>query len=166
MTNWQQRTIKVAQQYGIDSSIAVKQMLAESGGNERAKSYAGAMGLMQFMPGTWATYGRGDPYSGEDSLQAWGRYMTKLLHQFGGRYDLALAGYNSGENRAEYRNAANEGRAINWGVLPAGVQSQTQNYVNKILAGSVGDINLSAAITDSSALPLIAVAAIVLYLIT
>jgi soluble lytic murein transglycosylase-like protein len=85
-------------------------------------------------------YGNGDPYDGEASLQAWGKYMTKLLRQFNGRYDLALAGYNSGENRNEYRNAARENRQINWEVFNTpklrGVYTETQNYVKKILAAA------------------------------
>jgi len=132
--DWKQRTIEVANQFGIDPAVAVAQIQQESGFNTMAKSSAGAMGIAQFMPGTWATYGSGDPYDGEASLQAWGRYMTKLLRQFGGRYDLALAGYNSGENRKEYAAAASEGRTINWSVMPAGVQSQTKHYVESILA--------------------------------
>jgi len=69
---------------------------------------------------------------------------------FNGRIDLALAGYNSGENRAEYRAAASQGRPINWSVMPAGVRSETQNYVNVIMrnAGAnnyaaIGSANLS-----------------------
>lgn len=56
-----------------------------------------------------------------------------MLGQFNGRIDIALAGYNSGESRAEYRNAAAQGREINWSVMPAGVQSETQNYVKTIM---------------------------------
>jgi soluble lytic murein transglycosylase-like protein len=127
---------------GIDTEIAVAQLRRESAGFNPhyvfgpGKSPAGAMGLAQFMPGTWATYGRGNPYNVDDALEAWAKYMRKLLNQFGGRYDLALAGYNSGENRAEYAAAARAGRAINWAVLPRGVQSETQEYVRVILANA------------------------------
>lgn len=150
--DWIQRTIEVAQQYNIDPAVAVAQIQQESGFNPSAKSPAGAMGLTQFMPGTWATYGSGDPYNGEDSLQAWGKYMRKLLNQFGGRYDLALAGYNSGENRQEYAKAYQEGRAINWGVLPARVQQETQNYVKKILANAQKKTNTKKCPTCRQAL--------------
>ena len=141
----------MAAQYGINPAVAVAQINQESGFDPRAISPAGAMGLAQFMPGTWATYGSGDPYDGENSLQAWAQYMTKLLKQFGGRYDLALAGYNSGENRKEYAAAARDGRAINWAVMPAGVQSETQNYVNKIMAQAGRGVSFSPGIESLGA---------------
>ncbi|MBO0861439.1 MAG: transglycosylase SLT domain-containing protein [Chloracidobacterium sp.] len=79
----------------------------------------------------WPIY---DPIA---SLEAWGEYMNYLLTMFGWRYDLALAAYNSGENRAEYQAAYSQNRAINWSALPVGVQSQTPHYVDSIL-GSAG----------------------------
>lgn len=121
---------------GIDPAIGVAQARQESAFNPNAVSQAGAQGLFQFMPGTWATYGKGSPFDVDASIAAWARYMRKLLNQFGGRYDLALAGYNSGENRSEYRNAAVQGRAINWSIMPAGVQRETKPYVERILAAA------------------------------
>lgn len=121
-----------AARYGIDWSIGYRQIQQESG-FRCVTSHAGAKGPAQFMPGTWAVYGKGDPCDPLAASDAWGRYMSKLLRQFGGRYDLALAGYNSGENRAEYRNAFAQKRSINWAALPAGVQSETRNYVQRIL---------------------------------
>lgn len=124
--------------YGIPRAVGVWQIWQESKFSATACSYANACGIAQFIPGTAARYGvnRSDV---ESSLDGWGRYMRDLLAMFGGRIDIALAGYNSGENRSEYRNAAREGREINWAVMPAGVQSQTQSYVKGILrnAGSV-----------------------------
>lgn len=125
-----------AQAAGIDPAVAVAQARQESGFNPRAVSPVGAQGLFQFMPGTWATYGNGSPFDTDAAIAAYVRYMGKLLRQFGGRYDLALAGYNSGENRKEYAAAARENRAINWAVMPAGVQRETKPYVEKILAAA------------------------------
>jgi|ERR1051326_3660578 hypothetical protein len=126
---------------GQNPSIAVEQLRQESVNFNPyyiygpGKSPTGAMGLAQFEPGTWAQYGNGgNPYNPDDAIPAYIRYMSHLLSIFNGRIDIALAAYNSGENRQEYRNAAAQGRAINWSVLPAGVQSQTQNYVNTILS--------------------------------
>lgn len=123
---WKQRTIEVAAQYGIDPAVAVAQINAESSFNPLASSGV-AHGLSQFTPGTWATYGRGgDIWNGEDSLQAWGRYMSHLLKVFDGDYRLALAGYHSGEGAAAaaLRN-------------PAG-NPKTNAYVNKIMGQSDG----------------------------
>ncbi|MGB8507884.1 MAG: lytic transglycosylase domain-containing protein, partial [Pyrinomonadaceae bacterium] len=124
----------MAAQNGIDPNIAEAQIWQESRFNPNAQSSANAQGIAQFIPGTAARFGLSNPFDPAASLNAWARYMRVLLDMFGGRYDIALAGYNSGEARAEYRNAAAQGRAINWSALPSGVQSQTRNYVNTILS--------------------------------
>ncbi|OAF12357.1 hypothetical protein AYJ54_05865 [Bradyrhizobium centrolobii] len=56
-------------------------MQVESGGDERAMSSRGAMGLMQLMPGTWvalsAHYGLGlDPFDPQNNIMA-GRRVPK-----------------------------------------------------------------------------------------
>src|ERR1700682_6071935 len=107
-----------AMQYGVDPSVAVAQLDLESGHFSDhfvygpGKSPKGAMGIAQFMPGTWATYGSGNPFDPVAALDAWGRYMSHLLSIFGGRYDLALAGYNWGENRAALRQALSSGQSV------------------------------------------------------
>src|SRR5262249_30272193 len=122
-----------AARYAIDPDIGWRQINQESKFNANAVSQAGAKGIAQFMPDTAARFGLSNPFDPIASLDAYGRYMRLMLDMFGGRYDLALAGYNSGENRAEYAAAARDGRAINWSVLPARVQSETRNYVVGIL---------------------------------
>lgn len=154
--NWKQRTIEVANQYGIDPAIAVAQIQQESSFNPNARSGQGAMGLAQFIPGTWAQYGSGDPFDGEASLQAWAKYMTHLLNVFGGDYRLALAGYHSGEGAA--RGALRN---------PAG-NPRTNEYVNKIMSNAGGTPH-SFSSPDSSGessliIPLV-IAAVVLYFI-
>ncbi len=122
-----------AARYWIDPNIGYRQIDKESRWNPNAVSPAGAKGIAQFMPDTAARFGLSNPFDPIASLDAWGRYMRLMLDMFGGRYDLALAGYNSGENRNEYKAAAREGRPINWAVLPGRVQSETRNYVVGIL---------------------------------
>lgn len=125
-----------AQRYGINEAIAIAQIQQESEFNPRAGSSAGAQGIAQFIPATARRFGV-NVWDVNSSFDGWGRYMRLMLDMFGeDRYDLALAGYNSGENRAEYRNAAAQGRTINWSVLPRGVQSETQHYVSKILSNA------------------------------
>jgi membrane-bound lytic murein transglycosylase B len=59
-------------------------------------STAGAQGPMQFMPETWAAYGRGDVTAPRDAIMAAGRY-------------LAASGFASNRDRAVYAyNHANE----------------------------------------------------------
>lgn len=127
---------QAADRYGIDRGIAYRQIDRESRFNPNAVSPAGAQGIAQFMPGTAARFGLSNPFDPIASFDAWGRYMGFMLNKFSGRYDLALAGYNSGENRSEYAAAAREGRPINWGVMPVGVQRETKPYVEAILGGT------------------------------
>jgi soluble lytic murein transglycosylase-like protein len=74
-------------------------MRAESGGNPRAISAAGAMGLMQLMPATWrsltARYGlAADPFDVHANILAGAAYLREMLDRYG---DLptALADYNA-----------------------------------------------------------------------
>ena len=140
-----------ATRYGILPAVGIAQIWQESRFNPRAVSSAGARGIAQFMPGTAARFGV-SVYDIESSLNGWGRYMSEMLRMFNDRIDLALAGYNSGENRAEYRAAAREGRAINWAVMPARVRSETQHYVKTILAnaGQGGSLSLTGSVGGSA----------------
>jgi len=79
-------------------------MRAESGGDVRALSPKGAMGLMQIMPATWAElrqrYGLGtDPYDPRDNITAGTAYLRELHDRFGERGFLAA--YNAGPSRYE-----------------------------------------------------------------
>ncbi len=75
---------------------------AESGGDARAISPKGAMGLMQLMPGTWrdlsAQHRLGDdPFDPRANVLAGAAYLRQLLDQFG--QDGFLAAYNAGPAR-------------------------------------------------------------------
>jgi hypothetical protein len=105
---------------------------------EEATSDAGAQGPAQFMPGTWATWGRDSDGNGEaspwdigDAVMAQGRMMCSLLKQAknsgypGDVRALALAGYNAGWQRVEQYQ----------GVPPKSFAGgQTYNYVRIILS--------------------------------
>jgi soluble lytic murein transglycosylase-like protein len=78
------------------------QLNQESRFNPLAVSPAGAMGVAQFMPATWAEIGSGDPFNAFDSIDAGARYMAKLIGKWKSprpamdRYCLAMASYNAG----------------------------------------------------------------------
>lgn len=127
---------RVADEYAIDREIAFRQINQESGFNPNARSPVGAKGIAQFVDSTARRFGLVDPFDPIASLNAYGAYLSFLLEKFGYRYDLALAGYNSGENREEYTNAFYEDRGINWSILPGGVQTETRAYVRAILGES------------------------------
>jgi len=131
----QSLVIQTAAQYGIDAGVALAQVQAESAWNPNAVSPAGAQGLFQFMPGTWATWGNGSPFNPDDAAPAWGRYFSHILNMYGWNYGYALAGYNWGENR----NTLKQGYASGKDVLSLNLPAETRGYVQKIL-GSAGNV--------------------------
>jgi soluble lytic murein transglycosylase-like protein len=78
-------------------------MQAESAGDPRAVSHAGAMGLMQVMPGTWSAlredHGLGaDPFDPRDNIIAGTAYLRAMLDRYGTVGGM-LAAYNAGPGR-------------------------------------------------------------------
>lgn len=99
-------------------------MRQESGGRPNATSSAGAMGLMQVMPGTYrelqARYNLGpDPYHPYDSIQAGAAYLREMYELYGS--PAFLAAYNAGPRRLE---------DYLWGGR--GLPNETRNYVARI----------------------------------
>src|SRR3546814_20236377 len=79
-------------------------MRVESAGRVLTISSAGAMGLMQVMPGTWAElrtrYGLGgDPYDARDNILAGTAYLREMHDRYGS--PGFLAAYHAGPRRYE-----------------------------------------------------------------
>ena len=113
-----------SQQFGMPENWIYAVMRVESGGRIGAVSSAGAMGLMQLMPGTWARqrarFGLGsDPFNPRDNIIAGTSYLREMYDRYGA--DGFLAAYNAGPGR--YEDYARRGRP-----LPA----ETVNYVAQI----------------------------------
>lgn len=107
---------------GVDPNLIIAVMRQESGFNLRARSYKGASGLMQLMPGTAQRFGVTNIYDPAQNIEGGARYLRFLLDSFNGDVSLALAGYNAGENAV-----VNSGYRI-----PR--YRETQNYVRSISA--------------------------------
>jgi soluble lytic murein transglycosylase-like protein len=106
--------------YEVDPYLIYCVMHQESRFSTGAVSNKGARGLMQLMPATAARFGVTNPHNAAQSIMAGARYLKFLLGLFGGRVDLALAGYNAGEGAVQkYGNR----------VPP---YAETQNYVQSI----------------------------------
>jgi soluble lytic murein transglycosylase-like protein len=93
-----------AARFGLPVNLIEAVIAAESGGQTRAVSSAGAMGLMQLMPGTWAELrlrlGLGsDPFDPGDNILAGAAYLRELRDRYGA--PGFLAAYNAGPGRYE-----------------------------------------------------------------
>ncbi len=84
--------------HGVDKSLVHAVIQAESGYNPAAVSRKGATGLMQLMPDTARRYGVANAFDPVDNIHGGVRYLKDLLAMFNGNIQLALAGYNAGEN--------------------------------------------------------------------
>ena len=83
---------------GLDAKLVHAVIRAESGYNENALSPKGAVGLMQLIPATAQRYGVTNSRDPTENISGGTRYLRDLLKMFNGDVELALAGYNAGEN--------------------------------------------------------------------
>lgn len=112
---------EAAQRFGVPANWISAVMVIESGGELRAVSAQGAMGLMQIMPDTWADlrvrHGLGpDPFEPRDNIQAGAAYLREMHDRYG--FPGFLAAYNTGPGR--YDDHLATGRAL---------PPETQSYV-------------------------------------
>ncbi len=133
---------KILEEEGVPDELKYLAMI-ESGLNPRAKSWARAVGMWQFIKATGYAYDltangwvdeRMDP---EKATRAAARHLKDLHKMFGGDWQLALAGYNysPGKLRRHLRQAeASLGRrATFWDVIHK-IPRETRNYVPMFIA--------------------------------
>jgi hypothetical protein len=111
-----------AQRYRINPALFRALVQQESGGNQNARSKAGAIGETQLMPATARGLGV-DPYNQQQNLDGGAKYLRQQLDRFGGDVRKALAAYNAGPGAVQKYN----------GVPP---YAETQHYVATILANA------------------------------
>lgn len=96
---------EASQRFGVPVAWIRAVLRAESAGDPRAVSSAGAIGLMQIMPDTWTDLRArhrlgGDPFDPRDNILAGTAYLRELHDRYGS-VTAMLAAYNAGPGRYE-----------------------------------------------------------------
>jgi hypothetical protein len=120
MSVWEDKLREFCERYEVDPDLARAVMRMESGGNPNAVSRAGAIGLMQLMPGTAKGLGV-DPMDPERNLEGGIKYLSQLTDKYNGDNVKTLAAYNAGPSRVD-----------SYGGVPP--FPETQRYVKNVLA--------------------------------
>ncbi|WP_192649427.1 lytic transglycosylase domain-containing protein [Sphingopyxis sp. OAS728] len=126
---WRSHIEEASGRFGVPAQWIERVLIAESGGRtiwhgRPIVSHAGAMGLMQLMPATWAEMRRRlglgqDPHAPRDNILAGTLYLRLMYDRFG--YPGLFGAYNAGPARyAAYL----EGRRS----LPR----ETRDYLRKV----------------------------------
>ena len=89
--------LSAAKETKVDAVLIHAVITVESGYNPSARSSAGAVGLMQLMPGTARRYGVKDRLDPAQSIHGGARYLRDLKVMFDDDLRLVLAAYNAGE---------------------------------------------------------------------
>jgi hypothetical protein len=134
---WQSEIAEASRRFAIPEDWIRAVMKEESGGlttldGRSITSSAGAMGLMQLMPKTWAEmrdqYGRGrDPYEPRDNILAGTAYLREMYDRYG--YPGLFAAYHAGPGRMDAYLIAHE-------PLPEATRIYLQSIVPGVEIGS------------------------------
>ena len=108
-----------AVRHNLDPNLIRAVIRAESNYRHDPVSHAGAMGLMQLMPGTAASLGVVDPFDIRQNIDGGTRYLRRLLDMFDNDLSLALAAYNAGQGAVRRHG----------GIPPF---RETMNYVPRV----------------------------------
>ncbi len=111
---------EIATVNGVDPFLARAIIQAESAFYDKARSRAGALGLMQLMPATALRFGVMDPFDPRQNIMGGTKYLKWLMDYFSGDATKVIAAYNAGERAVEKYN----------GIPP---YRETRGYVPKVL---------------------------------
>lgn len=112
---------KAAETYGVDEGLLISIAKNESNFRSDAKSSAGAMGIMQLMPGTAQGLGVTDAYDPEQNIMGAAKLLSEKIEQYNGNISLALAAYSAGSGNVKKYD----------GIPPF---TETQNYIPRVLS--------------------------------
>ncbi len=98
--------VRESRTHNLDPYLVAGLIRQESRFESEAVSSAGALGLMQLMPGTARTLAgrrvsRHQSFDPETNIRLGTKFLAQLLERFGGNVEKAVAGYNAGGARVE-----------------------------------------------------------------
>ena len=108
-----------AEQSAVEESLIRAIIHAESAYQPDAQSPKGAQGLMQLMPATQAELQVSNPFDPGDNIRGGAQYLSSLLDEFNGDWDLAAAASHAGP-----------GAVYKYGGIPP--YDETEEYVRRI----------------------------------
>lgn len=114
---------RISQRRGVDGLLVASIVQVESRFTRNALSPRGAMGLMQVLPSTGQLYGVADLEALNDphvNLDVGCRYLGRLLRDFDGDLERAVAAYNAGP-----------AAVVRHGGVPP--YRETREYVRRVL---------------------------------
>jgi hypothetical protein len=135
-TNYDGFFIEYGNKYGVSPNLLKAIAQAESNFNPKARSPAGALGLMQFMKPTAEMFGLTNRLDPEKSIEAAAKFVKYLSNKYNGNTELILAGYNAGEGAVKQHG----------GVPPF---RETRTYIDKI-KNLLDEDNIDTDITSSN----------------
>lgn len=117
---------RISRKFGVDKDLIMSVIKQESSFQPNCVSEAGAMGLMQLMPGTAREMGVTNPYDIEQNINGGTKYLRGLLDMYGNSKELALAAYNAGSGTLQNRGVKDKSDIEK---LPY----ETRDYVKKVM---------------------------------
>jgi hypothetical protein len=96
-TRYSAHILAAAKETKVEPALIHAVISVESAYNPSARSHAGAVGLMQLMPGTAERYGVKNRLDPEQNIHGGARYLRDLQVMFNNNLQLVLAAYNAGE---------------------------------------------------------------------
>jgi hypothetical protein len=112
--------VRAGTEHNLDVDLLASVVKAESDGNARAVSHAGAQGLMQLMPKTATDLGVQDSFQPDQNVRGGSTYLDALLTKYKDNLALALAAYNAGPEAVDKYH----------GIPPYG---ETRAYVARVI---------------------------------